>query len=362
MPKVAIYDPYLNTLGGGERYLLSIAEILLTRGWQVDLFWSGPQTYLDQAQKIFSLKLDNLRLVPDIFNHHTPLIRRLLFLRQYDLVVYVSDGSLPFLSARQNIVHVQTPLQGKTNLKDLLLNQLKLLFVNKVIFNSQFTLNHTGYIPLSKSAILYPPVDVAKFKPGPKQNLILSVGRFDNILNAKKQDVLIKAFKQLVDKGHLQNWKLVLAGGSVQAPPKNRYLHHLRRLAQNYPIEFVIKPDFASIKKLYSSAKIFWHAAGYQVDANRHPEATEHFGIVVVEAMASGAVPLVVCQGGLPEIVKPNHNGFLWQTLDDLREQTIFLTKHPQILQKISTRAIADSQKFSKTNFQKNIFKLISTS
>ena len=30
--QAAIYDPYLDTLGGGERYCLTIAEILLKKG------------------------------------------------------------------------------------------------------------------------------------------------------------------------------------------------------------------------------------------------------------------------------------------------------------------------------------------
>ena len=30
--RAAIYDPYLDTLGGGERYCLTVAEILLIAG------------------------------------------------------------------------------------------------------------------------------------------------------------------------------------------------------------------------------------------------------------------------------------------------------------------------------------------
>ena len=37
--KAGIYDPYLDTLGGGERYVLAVANCWLKRGWNVNIFW-----------------------------------------------------------------------------------------------------------------------------------------------------------------------------------------------------------------------------------------------------------------------------------------------------------------------------------
>ena len=65
--RAAIYDPYLDTLGGGERYCLTVGEILLKNGYQVDIFWSGNQEIISQAEKRFDLKLQDIKLVPDIF-------------------------------------------------------------------------------------------------------------------------------------------------------------------------------------------------------------------------------------------------------------------------------------------------------
>ena len=39
MGKAAIYNPYLDTLGGGERYTLSFAKVLADEGWVVDVEW-----------------------------------------------------------------------------------------------------------------------------------------------------------------------------------------------------------------------------------------------------------------------------------------------------------------------------------
>ncbi|KKQ64504.1 MAG: hypothetical protein US85_C0008G0033 [Candidatus Shapirobacteria bacterium GW2011_GWF1_38_23] len=65
--KAAIYDPYLDTLGGGERYCLTVGEILLNHNYQVDLFWSGNQEIVSLAEKRFNLKLEGIKCVPDIF-------------------------------------------------------------------------------------------------------------------------------------------------------------------------------------------------------------------------------------------------------------------------------------------------------
>ncbi|MBU3935531.1 hypothetical protein KJ909_02560, partial [Patescibacteria group bacterium] len=140
--KAAIYDPYLDTLGGGERYCLTVAEILLKAGWQVDLFWSGNKNLVKQAESRFSLQLTGLKLIEDIFNlraqkidlienqnqlkniiaqkiadpqNSTQKIKRWLKnyqqTKSYDLFFYLSDGSTPFLFAKKNILHVQVPFK-----------------------------------------------------------------------------------------------------------------------------------------------------------------------------------------------------------------------------------------------------------
>ena len=37
--KAAIYDPYLDTLGGGERYMITAAQVLSENGYKVDVEW-----------------------------------------------------------------------------------------------------------------------------------------------------------------------------------------------------------------------------------------------------------------------------------------------------------------------------------
>ena len=388
--KAAIYDPYLDTLGGGERYCLSVAEILLKNKYKVDIFWSGNQDILSVAAKRFNLNLENINIIPDIFGlvpknidliedanlktiHSRPLPSLNLFqklksiyqkykvLSQYDLVFYLSDGSIPLLFSKKNLLHVQVPLIIKENYLDKFLNLFKIKFINKVICNSQFTSKFLNNFPKDKLKILHPPVDVEKFSASEnKENIILSVGRFDNILNAKKQDVLIEAFKKIHQNNREFKWKLILMGGSRDLPEKNHYLNHLKKLAASLPIKFIVSPEFEQLKEIYSKSKIYWHGAGFGVDEYFHPEQTEHFGMTVVEAMDSGLVPLVVAKGGLTEIVTESFNGYTWQTIEELVAKTQLLIATPTELEKLSKAAHDSSQVFSKENFESKFLDLIS--
>ena len=388
--RAAIYDPYLDTLGGGERYCLTVAEILLKHGYKVDLFWSGKQDLIEKATQRFSLKLNGINLVNDIFQIKpkqidllegeqnlfkvinksfnpqkinqkiSSFINKLKITKNYDVFFYLGDGSIPFLLGKQNFLHVQVPFFNEKNNLIKLITNLKLLFFSKIICNSEFTAKfYQDNLP-SKITILYPPVDIEKFESSKnKENIILSVGRFDNVLNAKKQDVLIDAFKLLSERENVKNWKLILVGGSLIDPEKNSYLKYLKEKAEGLSIEFIINPNFDKLKEIYSKSKIYWHAAGFDVDEKNHPENTEHFGMTVVEGMASGLVPVVIAKGGIPEIICDGIDGYLWKNTDELIFKTKSLIDSTQDLEKMSQKAIIKCQKFSKNNFETGLINLI---
>lgn len=388
--KAAIYDPYLDTLGGGERYCLTVAEILLKNGYSVDLFWSKDINLISRAQQRFDLEISNINIVPDIFNENIqkielvedpisitkfisiPKINLSLFSKfkniyqkyvvtsQYDLFFYLSDWSIPFLFSPNNILHVQVPFLTCSSKREKLLNLFKIKFLKNIICNSEFTKKYALKQFGHKCRVLYPPVDVEKFYSNTsKENIIMSVGRFDNLLNTKKQDILIEAFKHIHQQNRNTGWKMVLAGGSLEQPEKNVYLQHLKYLSSSYPIEFVINPSFSILKDLYSRSKIYWHAAGYNIDESQHPENTEHFGMAPVEAMASGQVPILTDKGGLPEIIDNNVSGYLWNQPKDLIAKTLLLMATPDRLQNMSHQAKLRSREFSKEKFTTNLLSTI---
>jgi len=340
--KAAIYNPYLDTLGGGERYSLSVASILAKQGYQVYIEWKD-KNIKGNLEDRFSIDLANVNFVDSIKRGDG-----------YDICFWVSDGSIPILKARKNFLHFQVPFKDlQTN---VLMNKMKLFRINKVICNSNFTKSFIDREFKIKSTVIYPPVLVEEIKPMKKMNQILFVGRFSQLKQAKNQDVLIDSFKKFYDSGFI-NWKLILAGGSEVGV--GEFLTALKEKSKGYPIEFYENMDFGKVANLYAKSKFFWSAVGYKVKELKEPDRVEHFGISVVEAMAGGAIPLVYNAGGHKEIIKNEENGFLWNKTKDLIFQTKQLIKDRKLTDILSKNAVEQSKNFSYEKFEKKLLEII---
>ncbi len=347
--RALIFDRYLDTLGGGERYSLYFALALSKLGFKVEIAWSNLED-ISSAEKKFGFDLGQISLNTEaysLFFTKSKLKERYKFTRDYDLVFWLSDGSLPFLFAKKNFIHIQVPFKKLGG--DPIINTIKSLTYSKVIYNSKFT---EGFIkkqiPLAKGVVLYPPVDVESMKSKiEKKNIILSVARFDSPSHAKRQDVLIDAFTKLNSKE--KKYRLVLAGG-IRGKGGEDYLGLLKKSAKNLPVKFIANPSFTELKQLYADAKFFWHAAGYGVDEEKEPEKVEHFGITTVEAMAAGCVPIVINKGGQKEIIK-SETGFLCDSVDEIVSYTHSLIHSPEKLNLISNNAVNRAKDFSQEQF-----------
>lgn len=352
--KAAIHNQYLDTLGGGERYTLTFAKVLAKAGYSVDVTWQDPSikslineqvdfSVKSKLEHRFGLDLTDVNFVEDIRRGDG-----------YDVCFWVSDGSIPTLRARKNFLHFQVPFHhvGGNNL----LNKMKLFRIDKIICNSQFTKKIVDREYGVEGVVVYPPVPVDKIKARRKENIILSVGRFSQLKQTKHQDILVKAFRKLFDSG-FEDWKLVLAGGAEVGV--GGYIKKLEKMAEGYPIEIIKSPDFRTLKDLYGRAKIFWTASGFGEDEEKNPEKVEHFGIVVVEAMAAGAVPFAYDAGGFKETIDNKYNGFLWNSASDLLRSTKKLLGNLGSIRTISKNARDNSKNFSEEEFEKRIISLL---
>lgn len=350
--RIGIYDPYLDDLGGGEKYMMTITQCLSKKN-KVDIFWDKKED-LEAVAKRFSLDLSKVSVFPNIFTQRTSLFKRLLATKKYDAIVVLSDGSIP-LVATKLYLHIQQPLSKMQ--ASSLFDKLKLSRVTKIFCNSFYTKSYIDKTFSLSTSVLYPPVSLSP-KEVKKENTILHVGRFRSVdgKDYKKQSVMIQAFTEMVDKG-LSGWKFVI-GVSVQEKDKEAF-EKMRQKATGYPIEFVINATNTELWKVYSKAKIYWHASGFGEDLQKHPELAEHFGISTVEAMGAGVVPVVINAGGQREIVTNGENGCLWDSLEGLQEQTVQLIKNPSLLQKLSTNAKKRAQDFSGERFCKEVQELI---
>lgn len=351
--RIGIFDPYLDTLSGGEKYMLSIASCL-AQEHEVFVFWDKEkEAGIGQAaHKKLGIDLSSIKFYKNIFDKNVSLASRYFESRKFDAIIYLSDGSIPLVGARL-FIHFQFPIEWIDG--GSIKTKIKLAFVSRIFCNSYFTKNLIDKKLNVKSDILYPPVSLRVNKNMKKENVILHVGRFDvdaHGSNYKKQDVMINAFKKIADKG-LRDWKFVMVIGTKSEDREN--VGKLRQMTDGYSIEIIENPSNKILWENYSKAKIYWHATGYGEDLQKYPERAEHFGISTVEAMGSGAVPVVFNAGGQREIVEDGKNGYLWNTLGELSEKTLDLIKDEKLLQKMSIQAIKGSEAFTQNKFRKDL-------
>lgn len=349
--KIGIFDPYLDDIGGGERYMMTVAKCLAEEN-DVDIFWDNEED-LRKIEVRFSLDLSDIKLVPNIFNYS--FIKKQKASKRYDIIIVLSDGSIPVLSSKKIYLHMQQPVAYRLSVKD----KLKLKRINGIFCNSTYTKEFIETNYKIKCSLLYPPVSIFGNSKN-KENIIFHVGRF-RVMNVKtkdfkKQQVMIDTFKDLVDKG-LRKWKFLLAV-SLNDLSDPTFLA-MKKSAKGYPIEFLINSPKDKLWEKGSRAKIYWHATGIGEDLKKNPHLAEHFGISTVEAMGVGAVPVVFNAGGQREIVTDSINGFLFNTKEELEKKTLRLVKDPELLSRMSMKAFDRSKEFDENNFGKEVSKII---
>lgn len=354
---IGIYDPYLDTLAGGEKYMFTAATCL-ARDNKVSIFWDPQQAekIKHDAERKLGINLSNIHFVKNIFSHNTSFYKRFWESRKYDLIIILSDGSLPLLQCPL-VVHFQSPLEWVNGAT--VKNKIKLSRIKQIICNSYFTKSFIDRKFHVNSTVVYPPVDVShQFNDNEKENIILNVGRFGikrQGSSYKKQEVLAEVFEKMINDG-LKGWKLVFVV-SIGEDQKEE-LNTFKKLIKGFPIVLVENPSNDVLWSLYKKAKIYWHAAGFGEDIKKNPDRAEHFGISTVEAMSVGAVPIVYNAGGQTEIVQGSQSGFLWDTKEILIERTNEIIKDESLWNTYSKKAINRAGDFSQQRFCKEIMSL----
>lgn len=200
-------------------------------------------------------------------------------------------------------------------------------------------------------SILPPPVTM---QPGSaadaKDRIILNVGRFFDAEqgHSKKQLELVKAFEQAVDRG-LDGWELHLVGGC--GGEDRAYLERVRHAALHLPVHLHVNATGAELRQLYSRAGVYWHASGLGEDPQRHPDRFEHFGITTVEAMSSGAVPIVIGEAGQREVVEHGRSGYHFHTIDQLVDLTRLVTDDDVLRRRLAEAAHTRARAYSMEAF-----------
>lgn len=383
--KIGVYQAYWGRVGGGQRYIAVVAEVL-SRDHSVEVVHHCPE--FDRAAIEEAMEVDLSRVAFRCLPRpertaaagRGPLVR----LRRerelgaeisspYDVFIDSSDCIPFFCHARRGVLLTHFPLvtfeefHGHAH-EDWMRRgwaqrlaagafhrlewRRRFATYDHCIVNSDFTRGWMKRLWGLDADVLHPPRRDG-FRPQPKESLVLAIGAFSNSQH-KKHEALLEAFQHVARRG-AAGWRLVMVGASGSSDEDRRYVDRLRAGARGFPVEIRTDVPGAELKELLERASLLWHAMGYGVDAQREPRRLEHFGMVAAEALAAGCIPVAFRGGGLPEIIVDGENGCLWSHLDELVDRSLALMSNEQQRTRLSAAALRSAERFSKQAFESRL-------
>jgi len=383
--RVAIYSPYLEVCGGGEKYIGHIAEVLSRKNKVEFIVFEKPS--LDKLKKRLNVDLSRVEfntlnkfnppawMSRSNFSNYVNAYRISRATKKYDLFINQEHFTVIRSLAKTSILMCEVPPTATNTKKNLspvgrsvraqLFNKIllsaffdpKLKSYHKILANSFFTKKWAQQWYNKNVEVLYPPIDTESILPLNKRYIILNVGRFSVGAHCKNQLETIRVFKEMFEKNRtlLEDWEYHLVGEVTSDVGNVDYLHACIKEALGYPIKFHVNASFQTLKELFGVSRILIHATGMNEDQSKYPDLMEHFGIAVVEAMSAGCVPTVIKKGGLPEIISDGVDGYQWSSENELKQKILMLIKDEELWRRMSRKSIEKSQEFSFEKFQKRL-------
>lgn len=383
--KVLILNPYVSTMGGGEKhmgYLCQFMESYYDYNVTIDILvysydnvdvYSEDYITIDNLNAQFGIELKKTRLkkieMPYVDNYSQYLKNKRIIeniTKDYDVFIDFMFLSRHIGKAKKNIYEVMfPPLRYRWELNKTIFHKLVGAFYdfrffrsyNVMISNSMFT-NHwlgTYWKIKRKNRVVYPPVFSEKeienrYDENKKKNIIISVGRFFVAAHSKKQLEMVQFFVN--NQEVFKNYEYHLCGAVSENPEDQDYLNQVKAEAGKVNNVFIHENcKYQELMDLYSEAKIFWHGTGYLADEDKEPEKMEHFGITTVEAMSYGAVPVVINKGGQKETVDEGVSGFRWDNEKECVEKSKQLIDDDTLRQKFAEESVHRAKNYSIEKF-----------
>jgi glycosyltransferase involved in cell wall biosynthesis len=172
----------------------------------------------------------------------------------------------------------------------------------------------------------------SRFGKGNK-SIVLFVSR---LVWEKDLRVLAEAYQRLKEKRN--DFEMVIVGDG----------HARAQFEQMMPgAHFLGYQTGVTLAESFASADIF-----------AFPSTTETFGLVTLEAMASGLTPVAAKMGGAIEIIEEGSSGLFAKPLDgaDMAQKVEWLLDHPQYLRTMKEQAHRRAQQYRWESILKQLF------
>ncbi|HDI01930.1 MAG TPA: glycosyltransferase [Candidatus Bathyarchaeota archaeon] len=362
--RVAVVHHSLNSCGGGERLCLNVIEALKARGHEVILATTEPTDW-DRVRTAFGRSPEpdkELNLLPlrlRAFGIYQRMATGLLVSKLLGEVDMVINTHGDMVAAPCHITYVHYPvfalLEQTRDVRvkyrkslfwrfyftpyQLLQTRLWRFFVGRtlILTNSSFSRSVIREKVGRDAVVVYPPVDIRAFRPGRKEPLVLTVGRF----TWEKRLDIVPRIAKLVPEADF-----IIAGSTAIG---SREI--IRRIEAASLPNVEVRPDvpFEELRELYARAKIYLHTM-----------VAEHFGISVVEGMASGCVPVVHASGGpWLDIIKQGQYGIGYRSVKEAAEAIRKLLSNEELWAGLSKKALDRSRAFSEEAFKEKFMHVV---
>lgn len=311
--RVAIIHYWLVGMRGGEKVLEALCDIFPNADIYTHVF--DPRVISDKlkSHRIQTTFIGSLPYARKMYKRYLPLMPMALEqidLGAYDLVISSESGPAKGIIPTSPAMHVcycHSPMRYIWNMYNKYYESSGLMTrlmmppmahylrtwdvatanrVDDFVANSTTVAHRIRSYYRREASVIHPPVDTGAFRPVPASELgdyHLMVGE---LVSYKRPDLAVEAFNRL-------KAKLVVIGGGEM-------LDHLRKIA-GPTVTILGSQPFDALRHHYARCKALIFPG------------EEDFGIVPVEAMASGRPVIAYGRGGATETVIGNKTGVFFQ-------------------------------------------------
>jgi glycosyltransferase involved in cell wall biosynthesis len=314
--RVAFVHDWLTTYRGGEKVLEALLDLYPEAPVYTLFYDSAVMPEAIQSRDVRVLRRTNLfRRGRKLLLPLLPWAIESLPLQDYDLIIstsscvakgavkgpkarhlcyihspmrYIWDQQAEYIAGVQHIpgaaaaIHALTPRLRRWDINSA-------RRVDRFVANSSFVADRVKHLYGREAGVVHPPIELSRFSPVPQAQrrggYLLAAGA---LVSYKRFDLAIAACSAL-------GRRLIIAGSGPMESALRAQAQGLR--AQ---VEFIISPDDQRFVALLGHA-----------DALLFP-GVEDFGMIAIEAMASGTPVIALHAGGALDFIKPDVTGLFF--------------------------------------------------
>lgn len=346
MKKIAVFHDYFGAIGGGEKVVLTLVEVL-----NADIITTDAYAINDEN----SISLGETIKFPPIKQIDTSIkFYRADFSDEYDFFIF--SGNWAIFAAkkhRPNLYYCHTPTRAFYDLYEEYVKKRNvatkpvfkvwvhlhrnrtenmLRYIDRIVCNSLNVQRRCQRFWGVNPPVIYPPVKTSDYKFRCYGDFWLSVNR---LYPEKRIELQVEVFRRFPEE------KLVIVGGYAKGDHAERYAKAIVKQAPKN-VEFLGEIQENHLIDLYSKCK------GLICTAK-----DEDFGMTPVEAMASGKPVVAVDEGGFRESIIDGKTGFLVKAdVNELVMAVKSVSENPERFKKYCKRR---AKEFDVKNFERKI-------